>query len=209
MAHRPSFLDLGHSNNSNENSSEFKKEYQISGIGTKSHVIMKTNTNHTLQTDVPKSMGGTNKAPQPVETLLAAWMGCTQATALYVARNMNVNSGSHNNNNNNKSNPTRIQIDKIEFENVQAVRDERGALGGTFPLDINSEFPDVPARLERVYGVVKVYASEQQQRRRRKEEEEQVVSMTTTSRIILSEAQLHILSEQTERRCPVGKKKNI
>ena len=142
---------------------------------------MKTNTGHTIETDVPKSMGGNDNAPQPVETLLAAWMGCTQATALFVGRNMN----------------PRVYIEKIEFDSIEAYRDERGALGGEFPLNIgdsrdgSGNSPDVPARLECVSGVVKVFAVD----RKRGE----------SGRLILSDEQLRILGEQSERRCPVGK----
>ena len=147
---------------------------------------MKTNTGHTIETDVPKSMGGNDNAPQPVETLLAAWMGCTQATALFVGRNMN----------------PRVYIDKIEFDSIEAYRDERGALGGEFPLksgdsnsggENSSDSLDIPARLECVSGVVKVYAVE----RKRGE----------SSRLILSDEHLRILGEQSERRCPVGKRR--
>ena len=46
-------------------------------------------------------MGGANLAPQPVETLLAALIGCTQATALFVGRQLGV------------------VIDKMEFDIVR------------------------------------------------------------------------------------------
>ena len=58
-----------------------RKQYSISGIGQGSKVTCQTNTNHILETDVPKKMGGGDDAPQPVEHLLAALLGCTQATA--------------------------------------------------------------------------------------------------------------------------------
>ena len=101
-------------------------------------------------------------APQPVETLLAAWMGCTQATALFVGRHL----------------PERVVLDKIEFENIQAYRDERGAL--QLPI---TETPNIPSRLNRITGTIKV---------------------TSRNDKILSEDQMKLLKEQTEIRCPVA-----
>lgn len=112
-----------------------KKYYAISGTGQRSTVKMETNTGHNLQTDVPKKMGGADTAPQPVEHLLAALVGCTQATAIYVGRTMN----------------PRLIIDKIDFD-VEAYRDERGAL--ELPID---KLPTIPARLQCVSGTVKVH----------------------------------------------------
>lgn len=112
------------------------KTYQINGTGRNSVVEMITNTGHSLKTDVPKRMGGTDDAPQPVETLLAALLGCTQATAIFVGRNM----------------VPRILIDKIDFD-IQAERDERGAL--TMPIH---ETPVIPARLKRIHGTIHVFA---------------------------------------------------
>mmetsp|Transcript_14903 Transcript_14903/g.17347 ORF Transcript_14903/g.17347 Transcript_14903/m.17347 type:complete len:234 (+) Transcript_14903:93-794(+) len=157
--------------NNNNNNNEYLKSYKLSGIGQQSFVNIKTNTNHSLQTDVPKSMGGRDKAPQPVETLLASWMGCTQATSIFVGRNME----------------PRLYVDKIEFH-VEAYRDERGALGGEFPIQIGSKLPDIPARLERIIGEVRVYAKID----RRGDYE------------ILQEDQLLLLGNHTEARCPVA-----
>jgi hypothetical protein len=39
---------------------------------------------HTLATNLPVKMGGKDSAPHSGETLLAAWMGYSQATALFV-----------------------------------------------------------------------------------------------------------------------------
>ena len=110
------------------------KRYFIAGAGRKSSVQMTTDTGHALATDVPRKMGGDDAAPQPVEHLLAALLGCTQATAVYVGRRMS----------------PRLLVDTIEFE-VRAHRDERGAL--QLPID---RLPSVPARLQRVEGDVKV-----------------------------------------------------
>ena len=42
---------------------KYRKYYSISGTGQKSVVTMETNTGHTLQTDVPTKMGGSDTAP--------------------------------------------------------------------------------------------------------------------------------------------------
>lgn len=139
------------------------KSYQLNGVGTKSRVEITTNTDHKLATDVPIKMGGKNSAPQPVETLVAAWMGCTQATAMFVGRQMN----------------PRLLIDKLVFENVQAERDERGAL--QLPIDEN---PIVPSRLQRITGTIQVYNRKKNER--------------------ISNEQIELLMEQTELRCPVA-----
>jgi uncharacterized OsmC-like protein len=114
---------------------QYSKFYHLDGIGHRSSVDIKTNTGHQLKTDVPKKMGGSDTAPQPVETLLAAWMGCTQATAVFVGRQMT----------------PRILIESLVFEGIEAVRDERGAL--MLPIE---EKPSIPSRLQRVTGVIKV-----------------------------------------------------
>lgn len=112
-----------------------RKFYSITGTGQRSKVIIETNTGHTLETDVPKKMGGSDSAPQPVEHLLAALLGCTQATAIYVGRMMT----------------PRLLIDRIDFD-IEAHRDERGAL--ELPID---KVPAIPARLQSVSGTVTVH----------------------------------------------------
>jgi uncharacterized OsmC-like protein len=119
------------------------KTYHIQGSTTpdnKSSVTMKTNTGHSLQTDLPKRMGGQDEAPQPVETLLAALTGCTQATALFVGRQMK---------------PDRLQIERMDFF-LTATRDERGAL--QLPIAQN---PPVPSRLQLVTGTIHVFLRQQ------------------------------------------------
>ena len=102
---------IGSSSEINEDDAIHRKHYSISGVGQRSKVTCKTNTNHILEADVPKQMGGGDEAPQPVEHLLAALVGCTQATAVYVGRRLQ----------------PRLVIEKIDF-NIKAYRDERGAL---------------------------------------------------------------------------------
>jgi len=93
--------------------------------------------NHTIQTDVPKSMGGEDAAPQPVELVLAALVGCEQATAAYVARHTR----------------PRFPLRYVHFD-LRATRDERGAIA--LPID---ERPPVSSRLLRVEGTAIVHLS--------------------------------------------------
>jgi putative redox protein len=128
--------DVTGSTSSSEEKEQYAKAYRLDGVGRRSKVEIQTkDTGHTLSTDVPKKMGGGDTAPQPVETLLAAWMGCTQATALFVGRQMS----------------PRILIESLEFVGIEAVRDERGAL--SLPIE---ETPTIPSRLHRVTGVINV-----------------------------------------------------
>jgi len=91
--------------------------------------------NHTIQTDVPKSMGGEDAAPQPVELVLAALVGCEQATAAYVARHMS----------------PRFRLKYVHFS-VVGERDDRGATA----LPVHEPAP-CPARLSRVTGEAVVH----------------------------------------------------
>ena len=122
-------------NNNSEDNNVHRKHYNIKGNGQQSIVKMQTNTGHTIQTDIPQKMGGKDSAPQPVEHLLSALIGCTQATSIYVGRMMK----------------PRLLIDRIEFD-IHGYRDERGAL--ELPIDV---VPSIPARLQCVSGSVKVY----------------------------------------------------
>jgi len=131
----PSILGTRCFATTNDDNGMHRKHYAISGVGHRSKVTCKTNTNHILEADVPKKMGGGNEAPQPVEHLLAALVGCTQATAVYVGRMMK----------------PRLIIEKIDF-NIEAYRDERGAL--SLPI---TELPTIPARLQSVSGSVDVH----------------------------------------------------
>ena len=142
------------SNNSNKNKRPRPRRRRMCGPG----VTISTNTHHTLQTDIPKSMGGTNTAPQPVETLLAALLGCTQATAIFVARQL------------------QLEILKMEFDDMVAIRDEQGAL--SLPID---KVPDIPSRVQEITGTVRVYTPE-----------------------TIPMEKLELLKEQTEARCPVA-----
>eukprot|EP00521_Asterionellopsis_glacialis_P017684 CAMPEP_0195300032 /NCGR_PEP_ID=MMETSP0707-20130614/26626_1 /TAXON_ID=33640 /ORGANISM="Asterionellopsis glacialis, Strain CCMP134" /LENGTH=186 /DNA_ID=CAMNT_0040362599 /DNA_START=259 /DNA_END=819 /DNA_ORIENTATION=- len=129
-------LSSSSNDSSLQNDGSHIKSYSITGTGEKSSVRMKANTGHELQTDVPEKMGGGDTAPQPVEMLLGAFLGCTQATAIFVGRQMS----------------PRLLIEKIEYD-VSANRDERGAL--MLPIE---KAPDIPARLQIISGKILVFA---------------------------------------------------
>jgi uncharacterized OsmC-like protein len=150
------------------------KSYTIHGVGKGSRVHVRTNTGHELVTDVPaQTMGGTDSAPQPVETLLAALLGCTQATAMFVGRHLK----------------PRVLIERLEFVDIVAERDERGAL--SLPIDVD---PSVPARLQKISGTIQVYPRRTQTKNKKEE----------APPLPLSQEQLDMLSRQTELRCPVA-----
>ena len=176
-------------NDQGDETNEYTKSYKLSGMGNGPGVSVTTNTGHTIQTDLPKTMGGKNLAPQPVETLLAAWMGCTQATAVFVGRHME---------------PHRLLVDELHFHNIQGFRDERGAL--QLPLkqkdvaarglksssdsdDDDSTPSTIPSRLQRVTGTIYVFAK---------------ASRRDKEYVPLSTEQLDLLKHQTEARCPVA-----
>lgn len=133
--HRAQIHQSTTSNSSDDDGSVYRKYYSITGIGQRNAVTMNTITGHQLKTDVPKKMGGSDTAPQPLEHLLAALVGCTQAPAVYVGRMMQ----------------PRLIIDSIDFD-VKGYRDERGAL--SLPIDV---LPAIPARLQSVSGTVTVH----------------------------------------------------
>jgi len=99
--------------------------YRISAVcdGGKPLCRSTTSTGHVLATDLPRAAGGGDSFAQPVETLLASLLGCKAATAHYVARQLWPRL--HN------------RIERIEFAEVEAGRDERGALH----LPIDEEAP--------------------------------------------------------------------
>ena len=110
------------------------KSYNIKTTGSSSKSETLTSTNFTISSDVPKSQGGSNTAPQPVGLLLASLTGCSMATATFVGRNW----------------LPKLIIEKIDFD-LDGVRDQRGSL--TLPI---SEDPGVPSRLASVMGLRKL-----------------------------------------------------
>jgi uncharacterized OsmC-like protein len=114
-------------------------------------------------------MGGEDTAPQPVELLLGSLIGCTQATAMFVGRNM----------------IPRIFIQKMEFD-IQGSRDDGGALD-ILPITKDSELPTIESRLNTVTGFVKIHAVDKK-----------------GSKFNLSESEISLLAQHTEKRCPVA-----
>ncbi|EGR32422.1 hypothetical protein IMG5_083570 [Ichthyophthirius multifiliis] len=105
------------------------KKYYIKSTGTNCKTISyPQNTNFQIGTDTPKDRGGTNQYPQPIELLLSSFIGCEQATAQYVAKQL------------------QVKIDKIDF-NIEAERDENGAKY----LPIEEDAP-VFSRLQQIQG---------------------------------------------------------
>ena len=118
------------------------KQYSLQGQSTgRAGCTVQTDTGHTVSTDVPRFMGGADLAPQPVELLLTALLGCKTATAHYVARHLW--SKPHN------------RIEKIEWQSVVAERDNTGAV--QLPI---TDTPATSAGLTRVRGVAVVTAHE-------------------------------------------------
>ncbi len=112
-------------------------EYALTAVGDGPGSTSRTDTAYTIRTDLPTGVGGQDSAPQPVELLLAALLGCKTATAHFVARNLWERRAN--------------RIDAIAFDEVVATRDERGALA--LPI---SAAPPVTAALLSVGGRVRV-----------------------------------------------------
>lgn len=174
------------------------KCYKLKGDGEQTSVSIQTDTNHTLQTDIPRTMGGGDRGAQPVEHLLSAFIGCTQATALFVGRNMK---------------PDRVLIDRMEFD-VEGERDERGALDA-LPIDALSPLPSTPARLLLVKGVIRVFAVDaksmnarrRQQAKGKGNSKRKDISVEGIVPLVpapITQEQLTVLERQTEARCPVA-----
>ena len=173
--------------------SNLSKSYTLNGKGLPggTKVEATTNTGHSLATDIPKTMGGEDTAPQPVETLLGAWMGCTQATASFVGRQLLLEKARRQpvkdtTKNRKNRRPPRTEV-LLEFINIQAYRDEQGAL--ELPI---RQTPSVPSRLQRITGTIKV----------------SFVPASSTdepaSELLFDPEELEILKEQTETRCPIA-----
>lgn len=175
-------------------SHSYAKSYKLDGYGEGSIVKITTNTRHTIKTDLPKYMGGKDTAPQPVETLLAAWMGCTQATAMFVGRQIFSSSSDDNKHNpRSKQNKTRIRIERLEFDDIVAVRDERGAL--QLPIE---KSPEIPSRIQRISGTIRVVTSS------KASSSQNVDEKNSNNNVILTREEMCLLKEQTEQRCPIA-----
>ncbi|CAK9069649.1 unnamed protein product [Durusdinium trenchii] len=111
------------------------KRYNLTAEGAGCKTVTLTDDGYSIESDTPKSTGGSGTAPQPVQLLLAALVGCEQATAKFVAMKMRV-----------------PPIRRIQFE-LHAERDEWGSLAG--PID---QHPLQPSRLQRIWGTAHVYS---------------------------------------------------
>jgi uncharacterized OsmC-like protein len=168
-----------------DSSSRYQKTYRLTGHtsaeSSSGVTVCCTHTNHVIQTDLPVRMGGRNAAPQPVELLLASLIGCTQATALFVARHVQ----------------PKIHVQRMEFDLV-AVRDERGALQlpippGTYSpttLDQEATTTRIPSRLQRVHGTVTIYTKQH--------------SDSSSQEAPIGRERLAQWQHETEWRCPVA-----
>jgi len=110
------------------------KTYSVQGRGAGCASRCETGRGHVMSTDTPAKDGGTDTAAEPVETMLAALIGCEQATAHFVGRLLR----------------PRLVIRRIDFE-LQAERDVRGSAWR--PI---AEAPPVPAQVTRIWGSAKV-----------------------------------------------------
>ncbi|CAK9069648.1 unnamed protein product [Durusdinium trenchii] len=173
------------------------KRYNLTAEGAGCKTVTLTDDGYSIESDTPKSTGGSGTAPQPVQLLLAALVGCEQATAKFVAMKMRVppirriqflgvddatwipvwwplkRPGL-------MTNPVMhkfVYINKTtrptRFE-LHAERDEWGSLAG--PID---QHPLQPSRLQRIWGTAHVYSD-------------------------ANASQIRAISEAVKKRCPVA-----
>jgi uncharacterized OsmC-like protein len=147
--------------------------------GVVATTIVKDDAAFTVFTDLPERMGGHNSAPQPMEWLVVAFVGCTQATAHFVARHYW------------RSEKIKlITLQRLEFQDITATRDSRGSTA----LPIVDAGPhgedgdtDPPSRIQQLTGTIRVYFK------------------TPSEDDVQERAEcLRVLQAQTERRCPVA-----
>lgn len=99
--------------------------YRLSAVSNSCQPLCRSTTSsgHELVTDVPRAAGGRDLSAQPVEMMIASLLGCKVATTHFVARHLWPRA--HN------------RVDRIEFVDVEAARDDRGSLH----LPINDAAP--------------------------------------------------------------------
>lgn len=116
------------------------KTYHLTGQGENSFTRMVSPhlPQSPMECDVPRKMGGSDKAPEPIELFLSALCGCKLVTMQFVARNMK----------------PRIAISRIDFD-IMAERDARGAL--TLPIGKDTVLPS--SHLKRIWGNATVHTS--------------------------------------------------
>jgi putative redox protein len=113
------------------------KVYAVAGSGRGASSTVHAR-GHELILDLSRTQGGHDRGPEPIECLLAALVGCEQATATFVARNMT----------------PRMALSHIEFS-YEADRD--AAASTSLPLSAALAPGRSPA-LRRVLGTARVFA---------------------------------------------------
>ncbi len=113
------------------------KVYAVAGSGRGASSTVHAR-GHELILDLSRAQGGHDRGPEPIECLLAALVGCEQATATFVARHMT----------------PRMALSHIEFS-YEADRD--AAASTSLPLSAALAPGRSPA-LRRVLGTARVFA---------------------------------------------------
>ncbi|CAE7237350.1 unnamed protein product, partial [Symbiodinium pilosum] len=110
------------------------KRYHLTAVGHACSATSDMDDGYTVTSDTPTSAGGTGTAPQPVQLLLAALVGCEQATAHFIATKLRL-----------------PPIRQIRFD-IHAERDEWGSLAP--PV---KQPPPTLSRLQRITGTATVF----------------------------------------------------
>ncbi len=113
------------------------KAYAVAGSGRGASSTVRVR-GHDLVLDLSRSQGGQDRGPEPLECLLAALVGCEQATASFVARHMT----------------PRMALSHVEFS-YEAERDAEASTA--LPLTAALAPGRSPA-LSRVWGTARVFA---------------------------------------------------
>ena len=112
------------------------KTYELSARGTRCSCDSVVDDGYRIRSDTPKTAGGGGSAPQPVQLLLSALVGCEQATAHFLARKLRMGS-----------------VDSIDF-GIKARRDEWGSMASPVDQDAGAV-----SRLQRISGFAHVHGS--------------------------------------------------
>lgn len=148
--------------------------------GVVATTIVKDASAFRMYTDLPQNMGGTESAPQPTEWLLAALVGCTQATANFVARHYRGD-----------NKVKLITLQRLEFDDITATRDMLGSI--YLPVKDSLDHQDdsdetiPPSRIQLISGTIRVHF-------------QTPLEDNPQHRADC----LRLLQAQTERRCPIA-----
>lgn len=131
------------------------------------HTTSATSTkSHMMITDLPKNMGGTNTAPQPIELLLMSFIGCTQATAYFVSRQIQIIMTPESKEV--LSSSRSYELQHMKFENITTSRDIRSSIQNV-PIQIQScgtndesditnvNINPIPLHIQDISGTIIVY----------------------------------------------------